>query len=114
MEERKMEENKQGNKREEIISKAADAVSEGAKKLDKLVDGRSALGDLSAPITLGVILMLVVAVANNAAGMLVVGLIGVALGLAPKILKAIMAKKSQMDAKKVVKSEDHQQLPPKM
>lgn len=101
-----MEENKQGNKRDELVSKAADAVSEGAKKLDKLVDGRSALGDLSAPITLGVILMLVVAIANNTSGMLVVGAIGVALGLAPKILKAVMAKKSEMAAKKAVKSEE--------
>lgn len=100
-----MEENKQGNKRDEIVSKAADAVSEGAKKLDKLVDSRSALGELSAPITLGIILMLVVAVANNAAGMLIVGAIGVGLGLAPKILKAVMAKKANMAAKKSEKSD---------
>jgi hypothetical protein len=100
-----MEENKKA-KRGEMIEKAADAVSEGAKKLDKLVDSRSALGDLSAPITLGVILMLAVALANNASGLLVVGAIGVALGLAPKILKAVLAKKAELAAKKADKSED--------
>lgn len=99
-----MEENKKA-KRDELIAKAADAVSDGAKKLDKLVDNRSALGELSAPITLGVILMLAVAVANNT-GLLVLGGIGVALGLAPKILKALLAKKAEMAAKKTEKSEE--------
>lgn len=98
-----MDEKKQ--KREELMNKAAEALSEGAKKLDQMVDKRSALGELSAPLTLGVIVMLVVALANNT-NLLFLGAIGVAFGFAPKILKMILAKKAAMDAKKEKKEED--------
>ena len=82
-----MDEKKQ--KREELMNKAAEALSEGAKKLDQMVDKRSALGELSAPLTLGVIVMLVVALANNT-NLLFLGAIGVAVGFAPKILKMMV------------------------
>lgn len=98
-----MDEKKQ--KREELMNKAAEALSEGAKKLDQMVDKRSALGELSAPLTLGVIVMLVVALANNT-NLLFLGAIGVAVGFAPKILKMILAKKAAMDAKKEKKEDD--------
>lgn len=94
-----MEEKKKASKAE-LVNKAAEAASNGAKKLDELVDKRSSLGDLSAPVVLGVVLMLAVAVANNPTGLLIVGAIGVALGLAPKIVKSVLAKKAEMDAKK--------------
>jgi hypothetical protein len=98
------EQNKQA-KKAEMINKAAEAMSQGAKKVDELVDKRSALGDLSAPITLGVVVMLVVALANNT-NLVIYGLLGVAAGLAPKIIKMVMAKKAEMDAKKAAKSEE--------
>lgn len=98
-----MEENKK-QKREELVNKAADALGEGAKKLDQLVDKRSALGELSAPLTMGVIVMLAVALANNI-NLLLIGGLGVALGFAPKIVKMIMAKKAELSAKKEVKED---------
>lgn len=88
-----MEENKQA-KKEEMINKVADAMSQGAKKVDQLVDKRSALGELSAPITLGVLVMLGIALANNT-NLLIYGAIGVAAGMAPKIVQMILAKKQQ-------------------
>lgn len=93
-----MEDNKK-QKREELMNKAAEAMGDGAKKLDQLIDKRSALGELSAPLTLGVIVMLVVALANNT-NLLLVGALGVAVGFAPKIVKMVLAKKHEMDAKK--------------
>lgn len=93
-----MEENKQA-KKEEMINKVADAMSQGAKKVDQLVDKRSALGELSAPITLGVLVMLGIALANNT-NLLIYGAIGVAAGMAPKIVQMILAKKAAMNAKK--------------
>ena len=98
-----MDEKKQ--KREELMNKAAEALGEGAKKLDQIVDKRSALGEFSAPLTLGVLVMLVFALANNT-NLLFLGAIGVAVGFAPKILKMVLAKKAELAAKKAKKDED--------
>ena len=93
------------NKRKEIIEKGASALEGAAKKADELVNKRtSILGELSPAVTLGLIAVLVVAVAQNLAGMLVIFAIGLAAGLAPKILKMVLAKKAEMDAKKADKS----------
>ncbi len=98
-----MDEKKQ--KTEEMIKKTADALGEGAKKLDQIVDKRSALGELSAPLTLGLVVMLVIAVINNT-NLLFMGAIGVAIGFAPKIVKMVMEKKAELAAKKEEKKEE--------
>lgn len=103
------EENKDSRKqkRDELIVKTADTLAKGAKKLDEAVDKRSVLGDLSAPIMLGVLAMLVVALINYP-NLLVIGLLGVAAGSAPKIVKKIMelkAKKKEEPAVKPAKKE---------
>lgn len=80
-------------KRDEMIKKTAEAVSEGAKKLDQIVDKRSALGEFSAPVTLAAIAMLAVALSNNV-GLLVLGGLVFAAAMSPKIIKMVMEKKS--------------------
>ena len=80
-------------KRDELITKTADAVSEGAKKLDQMVDKRSSLGEFSAPLTLAIIVMLAVALSNNV-GLLVLGGLVFAAAMSPKIIKMVMEKKA--------------------
>ncbi len=99
-------------KKKEMIEKGASALEGAAKKADELVNKRtSLLGELSPAVTLGLIAVLIVAVAQNLAGMLVIFALGLAAGLAPKILKMVLAKKAEMDAKKASKtvSEDKKQ-----
>jgi len=80
-------------KRDEMIKKTAEAVSEGAKKLDQIVDKRSSLGEFSAPLTLAAIAMLAVSISNNT-GLLVLGGIVFAAAMSPKIIQMIMEKKA--------------------
>ena len=91
--------------KQEMLEKAADAMNQGAKKLDELVDKRSVLGDLSAPITLGVLLVLVVVLVQQPGLLVLLGL-GVVLGMSPKIIKMALAKKAELDAKKASKTEE--------
>ncbi len=91
--------------KQEMLEKAADAMNQGAKKLDEIVDKRSVLGEFAAPVTLGVLLVLVVVLVQQPGLLVLLGL-GVALGLSPKIIKMALAKKAELDAKKAAKTEE--------
>lgn len=90
--------------KKELLEKGASALEKAAKSVDESVNKRSVLGEYSPAVMLGALLVLVVAVANNPSGMLVIFAIGVAAALSPKILKAVLAKKAQMDEKKAEKA----------
>lgn len=85
-------------KKKDLMEKVANSMAEGAKKVDGLVDKRSALGNLTAPVVLGVVLVLPVALVQSP-GLVVLLLLGMALGSAPMLLKNAMAAKDKIAAK---------------
>ncbi len=91
-------------KKKELMEKVANSMAEGAKKVDGLVDKRSTLGNLSAPLVLGVALVLVVALISNP-GYLYILALGAALGMAPMLLKQILEAKNKIMAAKKAKTD---------
>lgn len=99
----KKEEKKQVNKAE-LAMKVAEASKKGVAKIDEMVDKRSVMGEFTAPITVGLLLILVVSLINSP-GLLIIGALGVALGFAPKIVSKVIALKEAQKAKKEAKEE---------
>lgn len=91
-------------KKKDTLEKVANAMADGAKKVDSLVSKRDVLGSLTAPVVLGLVIILVVALIQQPV-LLVLGGLGVAVGLAPALLKKGMEAKEKMDARKASKGE---------
>lgn len=92
----------QPKKSTEVLEKLADAVNAGAKKLDEGVDKRGALGEFSPALTVGIIVMLVVAVINQP-NLLILGVLGGAVAMSPKIMRYVRRKKAEMALKDAAK-----------
>lgn len=75
----------------EIYLKIADGLEKGAEKVDGLVDQRKKLGEYSAPIALGLVIFLVMAVVKYPE-LLVYLVVGLGIGLLSKIIKKIYKK----------------------
>lgn len=91
-------------KKKETLEKVANAMADGAKKVDSLVGKKDVLGSLTAPVVLGLVIILVVALIQQPV-LLVLGGLGVAVGLAPALLKKAMDAKEKMDSRKASKEE---------
>ena len=86
-------------KKKDLMEKVANSMADGAKKVDGLVGKRDMLGTMTAPVVLGLILILIVAIIQSPI-LLVLGGLGVAVGMAPTILRKGLEAKDKIEAKK--------------